>query len=87
MIMHYIELALIFVLALVIYWELLELKGQEYGPVLTALRVLPVLFMPVLAMAYLGWYANSKTERKKFKMPINVGFFIVIAAYFLYYFY
>lgn len=84
--MHYIEMSLIFVLALVIYWELLELNGQEYGSVLTALIVLPVLFMPVLAMLYLGWHINSKTYRKKFKMPINAGFYIVCSAYFLYYF-
>ena len=77
---HYFQLALTYVLALVVYWELLEIRGRDIGPIMTALRALPVIIIPPIAFLYIFWYYR-KTERKNFKKPINIGVVFITIAY------
>lgn len=81
--MHYLQLALTYVLALVVYWELLEIRGREIGSIMTALRVMPVIIIPPIAFLYMFWYYD-KTGRKNFKKPINIGVAFITIAYGMY---
>lgn len=80
---QYIYMALTYVLVLVLYWELLEMKGPSYDPAMTALLVLPVVMLPVISVGYYLWYRHRPTRRKRFTVRIDRGVMFITAAFML----
>lgn len=82
MTLDYLQLAIAYAVALILYWEVLEIKGNIYGRFMVALYVLPVIQLPILAAGYIFWFSKNKTHRKKFRMTIDRGvLFLTIAFY------
>lgn len=82
MTLSYLELAIAYAVALILYWEVLEIKGDVYGRFMVALYVLPAVQMPILAVGYIFWFSKCKTHRKRFKMPIDRGILFLTLAFY-----